>query len=77
MRGAERPSFSSFQDEFLGYFLPLPEGPGMLIGPRGPHLGEETAGGALGKWRKRGGNAAEAQRITGINWCSGRDKRLC
>ena len=77
MRGAERPLFSSFQGENLGYFLPLPEGPGMLIGPRGPHLGEETAGRALGKWRKRGGNAAEAQRITGINWCSGRDKRLC
>ena len=77
MRGAERPLFSSFQGENLGCFLPLPGEPGPLIRPRGPHLGEETAGRALGKWRKRGGNAAEAQRITGINWCSGRDKRLC
>ena len=70
MRGAERPLFSSFQDEFLGYFLPLPEGPGPLIGPRGPHLQAETAGRALGKWRKRSGNAAKWQRIIIKNWCS-------
>ena len=54
MRGAERPLFSSFQGENLGCFLPLPGEPGPLIRPRGPHLGEETAGRALGKWRKQG-----------------------
>ena len=58
MRGAERPSFSSFQGENLGCFLPLPGEPGPLIGPRGPHLQAETAGQALGKWRKLGGSAA-------------------